>query len=52
MLFRSVRVIDGPFNGMDAVVKAIHAETAKILAEVTIFGRPVEVDFEYYQIEQ
>jgi transcriptional antiterminator NusG len=46
-----VRVIDGPFNGMDAVVKAIHAETAKILAEVTIFGRPVEVDFEYYQIE-
>ncbi|MGL4554582.1 MAG: transcription termination/antitermination protein NusG, partial [Gemmataceae bacterium] len=46
-----VRVIDGPFHGMDATVKAIHAETAKILAEVTIFGRPVEVDFEYYQIE-
>jgi transcriptional antiterminator NusG len=46
-----VRVIDGPFNGMDATVKAIHADTAKIMAEVTIFGRPVEVDFEYYQIE-
>lgn len=46
-----VRVIDGPFNGMDATVKAIQPDTAKILAEVTIFGRPVEVDFEYYQVE-
>ena len=47
-----VRVVDGPFNGMDAVVKAIQVEQAKILAEVMIFGRPVNVDFEYYQIEQ
>jgi transcriptional antiterminator NusG len=47
-----VRVVDGPFNGMDAVVKAIQVEQAKILAEVMIFGRPVNVDFDYYQIEQ
>jgi len=47
-----VRVVDGPFNGMDAVVKAIHADQAKVIAEVMIFGRPVNVDFEYYQIEQ
>jgi transcription antitermination factor NusG len=45
-------VVDGPFNGMDAVVKAIQVEQAKILAEVMIFGRPVNVDFDYYQIEQ
>jgi transcriptional antiterminator NusG len=47
-----VRVVDGPFNGMDAVVKTIQVEQAKIMAEVMIFGRPVVVDFEYYQIEQ
>ncbi|MFQ3592915.1 MAG: transcription termination/antitermination NusG family protein [Gemmataceae bacterium] len=47
-----VRVVDGPFNGMDAVVKAIQTDQAKIIAEVMIFGRPVNVDFEYFQIEQ
>jgi transcriptional antiterminator NusG len=47
-----VRIVDGTFNGLDAVVTAIHAEQARVVAEVTIFGRPVSVDFEYYQIEQ
>lgn len=47
-----VRVVDGTFNGMDGVVKKIKEHESKVEVELTIFGRPVSVDLEYYQVEQ
>ncbi len=47
-----VRVVDGTFNGMDGTVKQILEAVSKVQVELAIFGRPVNVDFEYYQVEQ
>jgi transcription termination/antitermination protein NusG len=47
-----VRVVDGTFNGMDGMVKKIKEAESKVEVELTIFGRPVSVDLEYYQVEQ
>ncbi|MFO0878286.1 MAG: transcription termination/antitermination protein NusG [Gemmataceae bacterium] len=47
-----VRVVDGTFNGMDGMVKHILENISKVQVELTIFGRPVAVELEYYQVEQ
>jgi len=47
-----VRVVDGTFNGMEGNVKQILDAVGKVQVELTIFGRPVAVDLEYYQVEQ
>jgi transcriptional antiterminator NusG len=47
-----VRVVDGTFNGMEGVVKQILESVSKVQVEVTIFGRPVPVELEFYQVEQ
>ena len=47
-----VRVVDGTFNGMDGNIKQILEAVSKVQVELAIFGRPVNVDFEYYQVEQ
>jgi transcriptional antiterminator NusG len=47
-----VRVVDGTFNGMEGVVKQILDAVGKVQVEVSIFGRPVAVDLEYYQVEE
>lgn len=47
-----VRVLDGPFNGMDGVIKQVDEQAGKLQVELAIFGRPVIVDFDYYQVEQ
>jgi transcriptional antiterminator NusG len=47
-----VRVVDGTFNGMEGVVKQILDSVSKVQVELTIFGRPVPVELEFYQVEQ
>lgn len=47
-----VRVVDGTFNGMEGMVKHILENISKVQVELTIFGRPVAVELEYYQVEQ
>jgi transcriptional antiterminator NusG len=47
-----VRVMDGAFIGMDGVVKQVLADQGKVQVELLIFGRPANVDFEYWQVEQ
>ena len=47
-----VRVVDGTFNGMEGIVKTILDAVGKVQVEVSIFGRPVAVDLEYYQVEE
>src|SRR5262249_8426306 len=47
-----VRVVDGTFNGMEGTVKQILEAASQVRVELTIFGRPVNVDLEYYQVER
>ncbi len=51
-----VKIRDGTFQGMDGEVKEITEpkesnETPRVKVELTIFGRPVPVDLEYWQVD-
>jgi len=46
-----VRVKDGIFAGMEGEVKEINEAKALVRIELTIFGRPVMHEFEYWQVE-
>ncbi|MGL6077054.1 MAG: transcription termination/antitermination NusG family protein [Fimbriiglobus sp.] len=52
-----VRARDGAFAGMEGEVKEISvpkdsSETPKVTVEVTIFGRPVQIELEHYQVDK
>jgi transcriptional antiterminator NusG len=47
-----VRVADGTFAGMEGEVREILEAVGHLRVELTIFGRPVPVELEYYQVEQ
>jgi transcriptional antiterminator NusG len=47
-----VRVADGAFVGMEGIVKQILENVGKVQVEVTIFGRPVNVELDYYRVEE
>ena len=52
-----VKIRDGAFSGMEGEVKHISeakdaTETPKVKVEVTIFGRPVEVELDYWQVDK
>ena len=46
-----VRVKDGTFAGMEGEVKDLHEGEGLVRLELTIFGRPVPVELEYWQVE-
>jgi len=46
-----VKVKDGPFSGMEGEVKEILEAKGAVRVELTIFGRPVPVDLEYWQVD-
>ena len=52
-----VRVKDGAFSGSEAEVKAITmpkdpTDTPKVTVVVTIWGRPVEMEMDYWHVEK
>jgi transcriptional antiterminator NusG len=47
-----VKVKDGAFAGMEGEVKEILEAKGQVRVEVTIFGRPVSLEMEYWQVEQ
>ncbi|MGE3806490.1 MAG: transcription termination/antitermination protein NusG [Gemmataceae bacterium] len=47
----SVKVRDGTFSGMEGVVKDVLEAKGLVVVELTIFGRPVPVELEYWQVE-
>jgi transcriptional antiterminator NusG len=47
-----VKVKDGTFAGMEGEVKEILEALGRVRVELTIFGRPVPVELEYWQVEQ
>jgi transcription termination/antitermination protein NusG len=46
-----VKVKDGMFAGMEGEVKDIFEAKSQLKVELTVFGRPVNVEFEYWQVE-
>jgi transcriptional antiterminator NusG len=46
-----VKVKDGMFAGMEGEVKEIFEAKSQLKVELTVFGRPVNVEFEYWQVE-
>jgi transcriptional antiterminator NusG len=46
-----VRVRDGTFTGMEGEIKEIVEAKNSVRVELTIFGRPVPVELEYWQVE-
>jgi len=46
-----VKVRDGTFVGMEGEIKEKMEALGKVKVELTIFGRPVMVDLEYWQVE-
>ncbi len=47
-----LRVIEGTFAGMEGEAKEINPEKGQVKVELTIFGRAVPVDLEYWQVEK
>lgn len=47
-----VKVKDGTFAGMEGEVKELLEAKGVVRVELTIFGRPVPVELEYWQVEQ
>jgi len=47
-----VKVKDGMFKEMEGEVKEILEAKNQVLVELTIFGRPVTVEMEYWQVEK
>lgn len=47
-----VRVRDGTFAGMEGEVKDLLEAKGAVKVELTIFGRPVPVELEYWQVEE
>jgi transcriptional antiterminator NusG len=46
-----VKVKDGMFSGMEGVVKQVLEVKGAVIVELTIFGRPVPVELEYWQVD-
>ncbi|MBI2804822.1 MAG: transcription termination/antitermination factor NusG [Planctomycetes bacterium] len=46
-----VKVKDGMFSGMEGAVKTILEAKGAVVVELTIFGRPVPVELEYWQVD-
>jgi transcriptional antiterminator NusG len=53
-----VRIREGAFSGMEGEVKAIPdvtdaaSENTKVTVVVSIFGRPVDVELDYWQVDK
>jgi transcriptional antiterminator NusG len=46
-----VKVKDGTFAGMEGEVKEVLEAKGALKVELTIFGRPVPVELEYWQVD-
>ena len=48
----SIRVISGPFDGFEGVVKEISLERQILHATISMFGRETPVELEFIQVEK
>lgn len=47
----SISIVDGPFNGFDAVVEEVVEDKMKLKVTVGIFGRPTSVELNFTQVK-
>jgi len=47
-----VRVMEGPFNGLDAVVEEVDDDRKRLKVIVKIFGRSTPLELKYLQVER
>ncbi len=47
-----VKVREGPFENFEGVVEDINTQKGTVHVIVTIFGRPTQIELEYWQVEQ
>ncbi len=52
MVDETVKVIDGPFSGFEAVIEKIHEDRKKLEVIVKIFGRNTPIQLNYYQVDK
>ena len=48
----SVKVIEGPFTGFDAVIEEVNNEKKKLKVSVKIFGRKTPLELGFMQVEK
>jgi transcriptional antiterminator NusG len=48
---QAVKIKEGPFENFDGVVEEINTAKGMVKVVIEIFGRPVPVDLEYWQVE-
>jgi transcriptional antiterminator NusG len=48
----SVKVIEGPFSGFDALIEEVNTEKKKLKVMVKIFGRKTPLELGFMQVEK
>lgn len=48
----SIRVISGPFDGFEGVVKDVNMEKQSLHVSISMFGRETPVELEFMQVEK
>jgi len=52
MVGERVKVVDGPFKGMEGVITELYPERDKMKVEITFFGRVTSVILDFVQVER
>jgi len=47
-----VRVVAGPFSGLEGKIEAVHADKEKLRVLISIFGRDTPVELDFVQVEK
>jgi transcriptional antiterminator NusG len=47
-----VKIVDGPFKGMEGKISAVDEERGKVKVLVTMFGRETPIELDYLQVKK
>ncbi len=49
---KTVKVVDGPFNGFNGTIEKVNEEKRKLEVMVKIFGRKTPLELSFMQVEK